>query len=148
MKLLRKLVDASAKGHPTTVAWSPDGAWIATLGSNKRMTIVPAAGGKARGVSGAASGPLAFSRDGASLVLGESTTSLFDVATLEKRWSTKAPHANAAAFSVDAKWVAIGSTNGGLSVHDAKTGKRHRELQTTGLAVRALVYSDDGSSRL
>ena len=114
MPIVRKLLDADDKGYPTRVAYSPDGARLAVLGTQKRMTMLPLAGGKPKGVSGPAWGPLAFSHDGALIVLGEMTTSVFDATSLKKVWSTKSDAATCAAFSPDGVTLAVGSTMYGI----------------------------------
>ena len=136
-------------GAVWAVAFSPDGAWVATGSSDGSARVFDAATGVARARldHGRAVWAVAFSPDGAWVATGSSDGSarVFDAATGAER--ARLDHrgtVESVAFSPDGAWVAAGSLGGSVRVFDAATGVERARLDHD-VPVRAVAFSPDGA---
>jgi WD40 repeat protein len=121
----------------TTVAWSPDGKYIATGSANNTVRMWDATTGAQvfvyRGHQGSVNA-LAWSPDGREIASGaaDNTVQILETAT-GKRWFTYRGHSNtvsAVSWSPDGKFIASGSWDKTVQVWNAASG--------------ALLYTYDG----
>jgi WD40 repeat protein/serine/threonine protein kinase len=156
-------------GHPGNVwvvAWSPDGARLATGGPDQTIRLWDPRTGREllvlEGHKGAVAG-LAFSPDGRWLASATATEKygLF-AATWEsavrgdvKLWDTRTWRVARAlrglhtvAFSPDSKRLATATPARGVSVCDVETGKELRRLSGHHLPVGPIAFSPDGTRLL
>jgi WD40 repeat protein len=116
-----------------SIAFSPDGAWIASAGENAMIKLWPTAGGAARELKGHVSwvAAIAFAPDGARLAsIGvDRTVRIWDVAAGTGRTLGSHDEAGTAiAFSPDGGTVASASVDGTARLWDVATGF-HRVLR-------------------
>jgi uncharacterized protein (TIGR02996 family) len=136
-----------------SVAFSPDGAWLAVgsavHGGEDHVGILDAASGRLRRVFGVVQSDVAalsFSPDGRRLAGASSPeVAVWDTATGEARWSHKAHRGCnlCLAFAPDGLTLAS-SGDRTTAIWDAATGERIRFLKGHEGDVRALAFSPDG----
>lgn len=130
------------------LAFSPDGQWLAMASFQRRVRLVPLAGGKEKSaaVSTGSGARLAFSPDGSTLAVADGALTLFDVPTLKKRWSEKA-FASMVEFRDDGERLLVGS--GGFRLYEARTGRNilgtEHTIPILGTALCDFAFSTDGT---
>jgi WD40 repeat protein len=139
-------------GAVHSVAFSPDGAWLAGGGQQGDVILWHAASRAEAGKMQASEhwvGGLCFSPDSKRLAVMGQDLSVWDVATrvLVKRLPAMGPRA--VAFSPDGRKLAFSVACGRLSVVDAESFAVVHDLQwQDGTAVNALAFSSDSGTLL
>ena len=135
-------------GYVNSVAFSPDGRWLAAGSSDKTARVMEVSTGKE--VSslefGSIVNSVAFSPDGRWLAAGSSdkTARVMETSTGKEISSLEFGHSvNSVAFSPDGRWLATGSVDKTAHVMEALTGKEVSSLDFGG-EVRSVVFSPDG----
>jgi len=151
------------KGSASTISVAPDGRTLATGDANSKEVILWDARTlkESRRIEAHRLGTwaVAFTPDGRSLATGGNDTAsrvvgqsredgsaaLFDVATGRelKRFPIQNAHVVALAISRDGRQLAMGATDGSVSVLDLSTGKTIRKL-IADQGVKCLRFSPDG----
>jgi len=133
-----------------SLAYSPDGRFLATGGYGLAVDLYGVADGKPvrRFVVDGSKGGLTpvFSPDGTLLVVGNrnDTTHVFDVATGDLRSVLDRKMTQEPAFSPDGKRLAIGYVDGTIAVWDVATGALVKSMASGIEEVFALAWSPDG----
>ena len=136
-------------GAVNAVAFSPDSAWLATVGRDHTARLWPAAGG-APILLGSAAGELravAFSPDGKWLAAGgaDARVRLWSTATRALRFLDGHHDAvESLAFSPDSALLASGSRDATLRLWEPSTGRARSTLSVRGPA-RQVAFAPDGS---
>jgi len=133
----------------SAAAFSPDGAWLATAGSDGTARVWDTATGEALAVlrHGDSVGEVACSPDGAWLATSSSdgTTRVWDMATGQTLVVLHhGDWINAVVFSPDGAWLTTAGADGSVRVWDAATGQELVALYH-GDAVRDAAFSPDGA---
>ena len=135
-------------GYVNSIAFSPDGKWLATASDDGTARVMEATTGKevSRLTHGGPVSAVAFSPDGKWLATAsdDGTARVMEAATgKEVSRLTHGGPVYAVAFSPDGKWVATGGEDGIVQVIKASTGKEVSRLAHVG-RVWALAFSSDG----
>jgi len=145
---------APQPGHTelvNSVAFSPNGRWLASGSSDKTIKLWDVATGEElRTLTGHTDfvSSVAFSPDGHWLASGSSdrTIKLWDVATGEEL-RTLTGHTQGVgpvAFSPDGHWLASGSSDRTIKLWDMATGRELRTLTGHAIDVQTVAFSPDG----
>jgi WD40 repeat protein/transcriptional regulator with XRE-family HTH domain len=155
---LLRAIPAHERGVPD-VAFSPDGAWVASLGVFNEFTIWETASGQPlRHVQDEAIGfgnSLAFSPDGQMLATAGVTRVIFwDANSGEKLFILAGESTGATigynigvgkiSFSPDGRRLAVANMDGVSKVWDLSTQAEVLALPPVGLPAKAIAYSPDG----
>jgi WD40 repeat protein len=154
---------AGHAGDVWVVAWSPDGARLATGGPDETIRLWDPRTGRELlvldGHKGAVAG-LAFSPDGRWLASATATEKYGPFSTTwesavrgdVKLWDTRTWRVartlrglHTVAFSPDSKRLATATPKRGVSVYDVETGKELRRLSGHHLPVGPIAFSPDGT---
>lgn len=146
------VVQSGFVGEVSTMAFSPDGRWLASGGVDHLICLWDVATGhlvrKLEGHTGAVL-TLAFSPDGALLASGsdDESTILWDVATGKMRRRFLAPPGAVyqVAFSPDGRSLASGGGNG-VAVWDISSGKLLEAIGYDALTGHLFGFTPDGHS--
>ncbi|MFE0646989.1 trypsin-like peptidase domain-containing protein [Streptomyces sp. NPDC059534] len=136
-----------------TVAFSPDGKTLATVGDDRTMRLWDVATGKARIIREEHTNEVysaAFSPDGRTLATGDAddTLRLWNTATGESRAirGEGAGAVAAVAFSPDGHTLATGGGDAMVRLRDAKTGELLATLPGHTGVVYSIAFSPDGKT--
>ena len=147
-----------------TVAFSPDGKYLATAGADKAVRVYSVglseaqAGGAGAELTcradliavldgaGTVVEAVAFSPDGRRIAVGSFSIRVFDVATKKEIWSAKETTGRtlSLAFSPDGKQLVEGSADHNVRVWDTATAGPPLLLQGHTDWVRSVAYAPDG----
>ena len=150
--MTRKVARLTHDGRVYSVAFSPDGKWVATGSEDKTARVMEAATGKevARLAHVGPVNSVAFSPDGKWVATGsaDKTARVMEAATGKEvaRLTHDGP-VNSVAFSPDGRWVATGSDDKTARVMEAATGKELVRHRLAG-RVRVMRVSFQGASTL
>lgn len=118
----------------------PAGRNLVLLAGRERVRVVPLGAGKERSVLVRDARSLAVSDDGACLVVcALDTTTFFDLATLEKRWSLRLG-TTGAAFSPDGSLLALALPHGSVAILHTVDGSA-REIEVGGVRFKRPLFS-------
>ena len=142
-------------GLVTDVAFSADGRWLASSGTDGVVWILDAATHQEHRRLSAQAMAVMFSADGGLLATcGERIVRIWDTATGEQRRSVehKSPRGQVAALTLDGRWIAIACPGNAVRVWDAAGGQEHLRIShsawTSTLTaldkVTGLAFSPDG----
>lgn len=133
----------------SSLAYSPDGKWIAAIGAGRALTLWDAKTGKEVRQFPNINQPnsMAFSPDGKIIATTDNPYCYFwDVATGKELRRLKG-HQNvvrSVAFSPDSKLAATAGSDGTLRLWDVATGKEQRRIDPGSGELCRLAYSRDG----
>ena len=139
----------------TSIAFSPDGRWLATgggvIGRSSFGTSNLALGDYCMRVSLALTTALAFSRDGALLASAgfpEHYVCLWDLGTgrVCRLFEGHSRSVNSVAFSPDGSLLATASNDGTLGLWTVATGRRRASLDGQAMYLRTVTFSPDGQT--
>ncbi|WP_254047341.1 nSTAND1 domain-containing NTPase [Streptomyces aureus] len=136
-----------------TVAFSPEGKTLATVGDDRTMRLWDVDTGKVRVIGKEHTNEVysaAFSPDGRTLATGDAddTVRLWNTTTGESRAirDEGAGQVVSVAFSPDGRTLATGGTDTEVRLRDANTGELRRSLAGHTDAVYSLAFSTDSST--
>ncbi len=145
------------EGHTTrlrSVAYSPDGRWLATGDADGIVIVREAATGQpAFTLSGSMTGEaltLGFSPSGSYLAVGTSRGEIgvwnLETRTLETTWRAHGGEVWSLAYSPDGSLIFSGGSDGGVRISAAQTGEALRTMGRHVGPVRDIALSLDGAT--
>jgi WD40 repeat protein len=149
------------KGHTkpvTTVAFSPNGQWLASGSADGTVKLWNAQTGELEQTheeAGTEIHGIAFAPDGKTLAIaavktgGEGYVALVDLSAGklgETKRKVPEQNINSIAFSPDGKTLALGNVSSSLKLWDPETGAAKKTLEGQGIQTRSLAFSPDGKT--
>jgi len=148
-----RFLDKTLTGHSDcldSVAYSPDGRYLASGSRDNTIKIWEVATGKVRTITGHSGWvfSVAYSPDGRYLASGsaDKTIKIWEVAT-GKQLRTLTDHSMtvwSVAYSPDGRYLASGSLDKTIKIWEVATGTELRTLTGYSIGVLSVVYSPDG----
>jgi WD40 repeat protein len=133
-----------------TVAFSPNGKWLATGSYDKTVILWETSTGQQLRTLQGHTGDVrsvAFSPDGKWLASGseDKTAVLWEVASGQKLRTLRCEEwINSVSFSPDGKWLATGLNDGTAALWDASSGQKVRTFPGQGGTTNSVAFSPDG----